>query len=204
MHLQQPTEDKDDVTHTRTTNRFQESINQRDKEYRAQQIYERSKRIHDKIHNFKRANLKHIVSHDNPSQEEIETLYRNIAAEMRACHMPIVPFEDITPISGTRPKDEPLTLQVEFNVGKELYLMLAKSLPCNDKGLKAIMESYSQTEDGYGALNLVMKTHCPYLWTLQAPWGPTWLPQQAANEYVAMLKRHVSNVSWTGNLSYGP
>jgi hypothetical protein len=92
IHLQQPSEDKDNVTHTRTTNRFQESINQRDKEYQAQQIYERSKCIHDKIHNFKKANLKYSVSHDNPSQEEIETLYCNIAAEMRACHMPIVPF----------------------------------------------------------------------------------------------------------------
>jgi hypothetical protein len=75
--------------------------------------------------------------------------------------MPIIPFEDLTPTSGTRPKNEGLAPQVEFIVGKELYFMLAKSLPSSNKGLKAILESYSQTEDGYGALNLVMKTPCP-------------------------------------------
>jgi hypothetical protein len=116
--------------------------------------------------------------------------------------MPIIPFEDLTPT--TRPKNEGLMPQVEFIVGKELYLMLAKSLPHSNKGLKAILESYSQTEDGYGALNLEMKTHCPYLWTLQAPWGPTWLPQQTEYEYVAKLKLHISNLSCTGNMRYGP
>jgi hypothetical protein len=119
-------------------------------------------------------------------------------------HAHRTPFEDLTPTSGTRPKNEGLTPQVEFIAGKELYLLLAKSLPCNDKGLKAILESYSQTEDGYGALNLVMKTHCPYLRTFQAPWGPSLLPQQTGYEYVAMLKQHISNVSRTGNMRYGP
>jgi hypothetical protein len=40
--------------------------------------------------------------------------------------MPIIPFEDLTPTSGTRPKNEGLTPQVEFIVGKELYLMVAR------------------------------------------------------------------------------
>jgi hypothetical protein len=173
--------------------RSQERVAQPNQEYQAQQIQERSKHIHDKIHNFKKANLEYIVSSDNPSQEEIETLYRNIAAEMQACHMPIIPFEDLTPTSGTRPKNEGITPSLEFIVGKELYLMLAK----------AILESFSQTEHGYGALNLVMK-NCSYLRTLQAPWGPTWLPQQTRYKYVAMLKRHIRTVSFTGNMRYGP
>jgi hypothetical protein len=153
---QPPQDTYDNNNATQKPNRFQERVNQREQEIHDEQIMARSERIHDKIHNFKKANLEYIVSPDNPSQDEIETLYRNIAAEMRACHMPIVAFEDLTPTSGTRPKNELITPQVEFIVGKELYLMLTKSLPRSDKNLRAIMESYSQTEDGYGALNLVM------------------------------------------------
>jgi hypothetical protein len=201
--LQQPSEDQETDPNPKPKHRFQERVAQRDQELQEQYIQERSARVHDKIHNFKKANLEYIVLQD-PSQEEIETLYRNIAAEMRACHMPIVPFEALMHNSGTRPLDETLTPQVEFIIGKELYLMLARSLPRTEKNLKAIMESYSQTEDGYGALFLVMKTYCPYLKTLQAPWGPTWQAEQNGFEYIAMLKRHLANTSRTSNTRYSP
>jgi hypothetical protein len=122
MYLQQPS-----GMHQRPPNRFFERVQQRDQEIRAQHIQERSDKIFDKIHNFKKAQLDYIVSESNPSQEEKEMLYRNIASEMRACHMPIVPFERLTATSGTRPNDEPLTPQLESIVGKELFLLLTKA-----------------------------------------------------------------------------
>jgi hypothetical protein len=82
--LQQPSEDQNNGNQMQSQHRFQEQVTQRDQEYQAQQIQECSKRIHNKIHNFKKANLENIVTSDNPSQEEIGTLYRNIAAEIRA------------------------------------------------------------------------------------------------------------------------
>jgi hypothetical protein len=200
--LQQPSEDSDKGVPTKPPNRFQERVQQRDQELREQHIYERSDKIFDKLHSFKKAQLDYIVSESNPSQEEIEMLYRNIASEMRACHMPIVPFESLTAISGTKPTDEPLTTQMEFIVGKELYLLLTKALPRTNKDLRAIMDSYSQSEDGYGALALIMKTYCPYLKTLQAMWGPPWQPQQTGLEYVATLKRYVGNMNRTSNTQY--
>jgi hypothetical protein len=200
--LQQPSEDTEASTGNKVPNRFQERVQQRDQEIKDQQIRERSDRIFDKIHTFKKAQLDYIVTDVNPSQEEIEMLYRNIASEIRACLMPIIPFEELTSTSGTKPTNEPLTPHLEFIVGKELYLLLTKALPRTNKDIKAIMDSYSQTEDGYGALTLIMKTYCPYLKTLQVTWGPTWQPHQTGLEYVASLKRYIGNTTRTSNTQY--
>jgi hypothetical protein len=72
--LQQPSEYHNTGNQMQSKHQFQEQVTQRGQEYQAQQIQERSKCIHVKIHNFKKANLEYIVSSDNPSQEEIETL----------------------------------------------------------------------------------------------------------------------------------
>jgi hypothetical protein len=121
---------------------FVNLVAQRDEEQRQEQqeqdIHEHSRRIEDKIHRFRSAQLEHYLS-NKPTQEEVERLYRAIASEMRACHMPIVPFNELTPTSGTKPTDVELTPTVAELVNRELYVQLIRAIPHGATSLRDIL-----------------------------------------------------------------
>jgi hypothetical protein len=186
---------------THIANRVAQRDEERRQEQQEQHTIDHSRRIEDKIHRFRTAQLEHYLS-NNPTQEEVERLYRAIASEMRTCHMPIVSFDQLTPTSGTKPLDVILTPTVEELVNRELYVQLVRAIPHGATSLRNIIESYTQTEDGYGALTLIMKTSCTYLRTLQAPWGPTWTPELTSFAYLTKLKRFLANLSRTSQMHY--
>jgi hypothetical protein len=121
---------------------------------------------------------------------------------MWACHMPIVSFDNLTPSSGTKPNNLTLTQSVEELVNRELYIQLVRAIPHGATSLRNIIESFTQTKDGYRALTLIMKTSCTYVRTLQAPWGPIWTPDLTSFAYLTRLKRFLANLSLTSQMHY--
>jgi hypothetical protein len=146
---------------------FQERIEGQDMEIEEDRIQERSCYVMDKLYTFKKSHVDHYITGPNPNQEDIKSLYRALANEMCACQIPIISFDQLTPTSGTSPLNKRLTPEVESVVNCTLFNQLRCAIPTDVTQLKAILDSYAHTEDGYGALFLSMTNNLSLFWNYQ-------------------------------------
>ena len=188
----------------RPKHNFAARIANRQREELEEQIIARSIAVHNNITRLQKAPLEDIITSTEPTPEVVETYYQAMESTLLACGIPIVLYENLTPTSGTRPQDERerLTPEVTTLVNKTIFQRLAQTIPLHTTRIRSILDSYSNAQDGYGALNMIMKTYCDYLKTLQPPWGPTWEEDMDGHQYLSLLRRRLQNLKRTNQTHY--
>jgi hypothetical protein len=162
---------------------------------RQQSIEARSSKVIDKLHHLHKKSSDGIIyvhRDEPPNQTQISYFYTSIVNLFNSLNIPIVQHKHLSQTSSTYPIKEPIDPKVKARVSSLLYTKLSSAVPKSWKKMRHIIESYSTTQDGYGALFSIMTNNSGYLRILRNMWGPQWTANKDAYMYLTDLCHYLS------------
>jgi hypothetical protein len=143
---------------------------------------------------------KEIIQHNlrpDPRQDQLESFYDTLVTSLESYEIPILRRQDLRPRGNTKPSERLVNEQVESTASRVIYNKLLETIPDECTTLREIIGSYASEQDGYAALYSIMRTKCRYLQDLLPKWGPIWLANTTAYQYLAQLKSSLEEAQRT-------
>jgi hypothetical protein len=160
-----------------------------------QQIEKQSTKVMEKLHHLHKKSFEDIISvhgNDPPNQTQITAFYTSIEKLFNSLNIPIVQYEHLSLTSSTFPVEEALDNKVKARVSSLLFTKLNSAVPKSWHKIRTIIEPYTTSQDGYGALFSIMTNNSGYLRIFRSLWGPLWTTEMNPYQYLLNLQHYLN------------